>query len=126
MPERGQNIYIVDDDPGVCKALSRLMHSADYMPHSFPSGSALLGHERIEPDACIICDLFMPGMNGLEVLSRLKERLPGCSFIFISAHADGAAADEAKRTGAGFFQKPFDGDALLDAVQMIATEETAP
>jgi FixJ family two-component response regulator len=108
-------IAIVDDDASVCRALKRLIRSLGMDAETFGSGEAFLGSAAAQPPAqadCLILDLQMPGMSGLEVQARLAEgSLP---IIFVTAHDEAGARELALRSGAiAFLRKPFDDEALI-------------
>jgi len=110
-------ISIVDDDESVREAIESLMKSVGYIAKVFPSAGDFLKSEHLSDTGCLILDLQMPGMSGLELQSRLvasKSRVP---IIFISAHSDAEVRARALEAGAvGFLQKPFSEDALLSAI----------
>lgn len=111
-------ISIVDDDESVRDAIESLLKSVGYIAKVFPSAGDFLRSGQLDDTGCLILDVQMPGMSGLELQSRLmasKSRVP---IIFISAHADAEARARALEAGAvGFLQKPFSEDALLNAIK---------
>ena len=112
-------ISIVDDDESVREAIESLMKSVGYTAKVFPSAADFLSSENLDDTGCLILDVQMPGMSGLELQTRLvasKCRIP---IIFISAHSDADARARALDAGAvGFLQKPFSEDALLNAINL--------
>lgn len=110
-------ISIVDDDESVREAIKSLMKSVGYIAKVFPSAGDFLRSNYVNDTCCLILDVQMPGMTGLELQSRLvasKSRVP---IVFISAHGDAEARARALEAGAvGFLQKPFSEDALLSAI----------
>lgn len=110
-------ISIVDDDESVREALESLIKSVGYIAKVFPSAGDFLSSGQLDGTGCLILDVQMPGMTGLELQSRLtasKSRVP---IIFISAHSDAEARARAFDAGAvGFLQKPFSEEALLNAI----------
>jgi FixJ family two-component response regulator len=110
-------ISIVDDDESVREAIESLMKSVGYIAKVFPSAGDFLRSGHLNDTGCLILDVQMPGMSGLELQNRLvasKSRVP---IIFISAHSDAEARARALEAGAvGFLQKPFSEDALLNAI----------
>jgi FixJ family two-component response regulator len=119
-------IAIVDDDESVREALESLMKSVGYIAKVFPSAGDFLSLGHLDDTSCMILDVQMPGMSGLELQSRLiaaKRRIP---IIFISAHSDADARARAIEAGAvGFLQKPFSEDALLNAIDSCLTDSHA-
>lgn len=110
-------ISIVDDDGSVREAIESLMKSVGYIAEAFPSAGDFLTSGRLDDTGCLILDVQMPGMTGLELQDHLiasKSRIP---IIFISAHCDAESRARALEAGAvGFLQKPFSEDALLNAI----------
>jgi CheY-like chemotaxis protein len=117
---RGQEttIYVVDDDPSVGKALSRLFRSVDYRVETFPSALKFLGAKRGPGPACLVLDYRMPRMGGLDLHRHLTASWAGIPIIFITGHGDMDLAVQAVKGGAvDFLPKPFDDQDLLDAVR---------
>ena len=111
-------ISIVDDDESVREAIESLMKSVGYIAKVFSSAGEFLKSEYLNDTGCLILDLQMPGMSGLELQSRLAASRSRVPIIFISAHSDAEARARALEAGAiGFLQKPFSEDALLDAIK---------
>ncbi len=110
-------ICIIDDDGSVRDALRRLMDSAGMEAEAFASAEEFLASASLPRATCLILDVRMPGMDGLELQRRLSLRGSRTPIIFISAHADEEMRSRAMKAGAAaFFVKPFRNDALLDAV----------
>jgi len=111
-------ISIVDDDKSVREAIESLMKSVGYIAKAFPSAGDFLSSGHLDDTGCLILDVQMPGMSGLELQNHLvasKKRIP---IIFISAHTDAEAQARALEAGAvGFLQKPFSEDSLLNAIK---------
>jgi FixJ family two-component response regulator len=113
-----EQVFIVDDDPDVREATSFLVSTAGHPAVSFETPEALL--QRLTPDSegCLILDVRLPGMNGLELQRELGERDIRLPIIFITGHGDIPMAVEAVNAGAlDFLEKPFDNDALLARVE---------
>ncbi len=111
-------VHIVDDDWAVLDSLSLLFRAEGCAVRAHVSANAFL--ETINPDdaGCVVTDVRMPGVSGLDLLAALKERRAPMPVIVMTAHGDIPLAVEAMRRGAvDFFEKPFDGDALLVAVR---------
>jgi len=116
MPEN-PTISIVDDDPAVRDALWRLMDSAGLPATAFASAEEFLASPSRDETTCLILDVRMPGMDGLELQRQLAASNWNVPIIFISAHAEPGAREQAMETGAvEFFEKPFNSAALLDAI----------
>ena len=113
----------VDDDRRVLDSLAMLMESAGYTPQSFTSAEEVLQSPALAAAACVIADVRMPGLDGLELQRRIRLVRPELPVILISAHGDDAVRNRALRDGAtAFFDKPFDGAALLIAISKALSE----
>ena len=111
-------IYIVDDDAEVRSALSLLMSTAEIETRAFPTAEAFLEAVDLERPSCILLDVRLPGMSGLELLERLAQHRSTATAIMITGHGDVPMAVEAMKAGAfHFVEKPFDPEALLQCVQ---------
>jgi FixJ family two-component response regulator len=109
-------ISIVDDDESVRDALKSLIDSMGFRAVVFASGEAFLNSPYISQTDCLIADVRMPGMSGLELQERLNATNP-LPIVFISAHDDGEARARGLRAGAvDFLKKPFSEDALVRAI----------
>ena len=122
-------VYLVDDNEAFRRSTAWLLEAADLDVVDFASGMALLGALQIEPpparDACLVSDMRMPQMSGLELMEELRTRRIALPVIFITAHGDVPLAVEAMRRGAAhFLEKPFEGELLVEAVR-FATREPA-
>lgn len=110
-------VFVVDDDDAVRDSLTILLESAGYRAKPYGSGRALL--EAVGPEArgCIIADVRMPGMDGLELQQALAQRGVGLPVIIMTGHGDVPIAVRAMKAGAiDFVEKPFAEDAILSAV----------
>ena len=111
-------IYIVDDDSSARKGVGRLLAANDYRVETFNSANEFLANEVNPAAACLVLDVAMPGIGGLDLQNRLSEK--GCMLpiIFITGHGDVPSSVRAMKGGAvDFLLKPFDGKDLLDAVE---------
>ncbi|WP_421696098.1 response regulator transcription factor [Aestuariivirga sp.] len=120
MPSQPQAplIAIVDDDPGVRGSVDSLLRSAGLAGRSFPCAEALLCCGEESRIACIITDLHMPGMSGIELQAELARRGWRQPLIVMTAFPSAAAREQALASGAlAFLTKPIDPDALLAAVE---------
>src|SRR3984957_5922050 len=109
-------IAIVDDDPWVRRSLDRLMRSAGFKTECFGSAEEFL-ESADDFLGCVILDLKLPGMNGLELQRRLADEDRKIPIVFVSAHDDMASKSQALKAGAtAFLNKPFGDETLLDAV----------
>jgi FixJ family two-component response regulator len=113
-----QLIAIVDDDDDVRSAVHAMLKSEGFLPLSFASAEEFLGSGKLGEAACLIADLEMPGMNGLELQARLAEDGERIPIIFITGYGDGTTRTRAMEAGAlDFLEKPFDDEVLLERVR---------
>jgi two-component system response regulator FixJ len=111
-------VHIIDDDEGLRESLAFLLRSAALEVRSFESAKAFLDALPCAVPGCVITDVRMPDMSGIELLRRLKELKLGVPVIVITGHGDIALAVEAMKMGAAdFFEKPFDDDLLVASVR---------
>jgi two-component system, LuxR family, response regulator FixJ len=111
-------VHIIDDDDGLRESLAFLLRSADLEVRSFDSAKAFLDVLPHAAPGCVITDVRMPEMSGIELLRRLKELKIGVPVIVITGHGDIGLAVEAMKIGAAdFFEKPFDDDLLVASVR---------
>src|SRR6266852_1503260 len=110
-------ISIVDDDDSLRNSLDNLIGSVGFRAQGFPSAEALLSSNQLHDTACLILDVRLPGMNGLELQRRIDAgdwRIP---IIFVTSHADGDAQARALKAGAvAYLYKPFRDEQLLNAI----------
>ena len=110
-------VVVVEDDPSMRQALTRILRVAGYLPLTFDSGEALIDDGSAAGAACLILDVQLPGMTGLELRSRLVRDGPAVPVIFITAYDEPEARLKASEAGAvAFLTKPFAGRDLIDAV----------
>lgn len=110
-------VHLIDDDEDVRRALAFLLGTAGLAVKVYESASAFLDRADIAATECIVTDVRMPGVDGLELLRRLKEKGSTAPVIVMTGHADVAMAVEAMKNGAvDFIEKPFSDDVLLGAI----------
>jgi FixJ family two-component response regulator len=110
-------VAIVDDDDSVRGTLQELLRSAGLSSQGFDSAEAFLGSGNQQKTACLITDIRMPGMSGLELQARLNSERCRIPTIFITAHGDEEMRFQALRAGAvEFLSKPFDDEVLIESV----------
>jgi FixJ family two-component response regulator len=116
--EKSKVVAIVDDDEFIRDALHGLMRAAGFPALAFASGEEFLNSGELERTACLIADIRMPGMSGLELQSELKKDHHRIPIIFITAQGDEKMRMQALRAGAvKFLTKPLDRGVLLDSVR---------
>jgi two-component system, LuxR family, response regulator FixJ len=124
-PERC--VYIVDDDEAVRDSLSVLLESRTYAVKSFGSAPEFLTAAPSLPLGCLIVDIRMPGMDGLELQQRLIERALDFPLIVITGHGDVPLAVRAMKAGAvDFIEKPFTSEAILNSLGTALSRLSAP
>jgi FixJ family two-component response regulator len=117
---RATIVYIVDDDDAVRCGLAKLLQSAGLDPRPYGSAADFLAEVANQTGACILLDITMPRMTGLQVQSRLRERLIELPVITVSARDDDETRYWARSLGARMFlRKPVDAQALLDAISWV-------
>lgn len=122
-------VFVVDDEHSVRDALSLLLSLRGYATATFASAEDFIGALQPEWHGCIVADIRMSGMSGLEMQQRLRDSQCRLPIIFITAHGDVAAARQAFLAEAvDFIEKPFDGEVLLSAIDkaMSASPPPAP
>lgn len=123
-----RNIYIavVDDDESICRSLSRLLRAAHFQPITYLSAEAFLADKNHPRFDCLVLDIQLGGMSGLELrkrLSAVNERTP---VVFITAHDEPEVREQAEASGcAGFFRKTASGTDVLAAIRRATDWERA-
>ena len=113
-----QLVAIVDDDRSVQRALKDLMESAGLSAQSFASGEEFLESDQRSETGCLVADIRMPGMSGLELQANLMAQGSHIPIIFITARGDANVKMQALKAGAvDFLAKPFDDEVLLERVR---------
>ena len=119
MTEERPVVYVVDDDPSVRKAMERLLNSTGHEAKIFASASEFLDFKYPDTPACLILDVKMPKLGGLELQDRLAEKDISFPIIFITGYGTVPASVKAFKAGAmDFLQKPFKEEELLNAVSL--------
>jgi FixJ family two-component response regulator len=117
-PKENKLVAIVDDDDSVRGTLQELLRSAGFPSRAFESAEAFLGSGHQQETACLITDIRMPGMSGLELQAKLNAQRCKIPTIFITAHGDEEMRFQALRAGAvEFLSKPFDDEVLIDSIR---------
>jgi two-component system, LuxR family, response regulator FixJ len=118
-------VIVVDDDASVANSTCRLIRALGMRAEAFFSGADLLNSRRAAEASCLILDVRMPNLDGLQLQRRLKEIRPSVRVIFFSAHAGKGEEEQALRSGAvGFLRKPVHREELLRVIRM-ALERTS-
>jgi FixJ family two-component response regulator len=118
-----RRISIVDDDASIREALKSLMRSVNFNVEAFPSAEEFLASDRARDTECLILDVYLPGMSGLELQERLKSQHSAIPVIFITAHADELSRRRAMNAGAAeFLAKPVRRETLFQAIASVTRE----
>jgi FixJ family two-component response regulator len=118
------SVFVVDDDPSVCKAVSRLLRSAGWEVHAFTSAAEFLQYDRPDATSCLVLDVQLPGLDGLELQHSLALGHVALPIIFITGHGDIPMTVHAMKSGAAdFLSKPIDDVALLSAVEQALAKD---
>jgi two-component system response regulator FixJ len=124
MSETPAIVYVVDDDAAVRDSLRLLLKSVGLLCETFESATEFLDSLDGNGRACLVADIRMPGMSGLELQAELNKRQVHLPLIFITGHGDVPMAVDAMKAGAlDFLQKPFRDQDLLDRINQALTED---
>jgi len=111
-------VFVVDDDISVRESLELLIRTEGWQPETFASAQEFLDHPRVPVPSCLVLDISLPGLNGLELQKRIAMERTDMPIIFITGHGDVPKTVQAMKAGAiEFLTKPFGDDVLLNAVR---------
>ncbi|MGA7674605.1 MAG: response regulator FixJ [Rhizomicrobium sp.] len=111
-------VFVVDDDPDVRDSLAMLLESSGYAAQCYESAAAFLASESPNARGCLIVDIQMPDMTGLELQNQLVARRSPLAVVVMTGHGDIPIAVQAMKAGAvDFLEKPFEDDVLLDSIR---------
>jgi FixJ family two-component response regulator len=117
-------VAIIDDNEALCSSMVDLMHSVGYRSEPFASAEMLLASSDLLSFDCVIADIHMPGMGGLNLVRKLKERGMATPVILITALPDKHLDDDAISVGAqGLLRKPFETSDLLDYIERNLSDD---
>jgi FixJ family two-component response regulator len=117
-------VFVVDDDASVRKSLTRVVTSAGYAVEAFASAREFLAREPFVGPCCVVLDVRMPGLTGLDLQDALAGAGHRMPIVFITGHGDISMSVKAMKGGAvDFLTKPFDVENLLDAIQRAVTKD---
>lgn len=127
MPERGSLVvYVVDDDAGIRDSLALMLGLAGYATRLFADAESFLAAFEPAWSGCVVADLRLPGLSGVELQARIRERGSSIPFVMITAHGDVRAARDAFRAQAvDFIEKPFEDAQLRAAIDSAFDLESA-
>jgi FixJ family two-component response regulator len=120
-------VYVVDDDPSVREGLERLLHAAGWEVETFASAKEFLAHRKENIPSCLVLDVGLPGLSGLDLQKRILEANREIPIVFITGHKDVPTSVRAMKAGAvEFLVKPFSEEDLLAAIhQAIKRDQSA-
>jgi FixJ family two-component response regulator len=124
-PDQQTSIVVVEDDAGMSKAIARLLRAAGFHPVSFASAEELLQTKAADDASCLVLDIHLPGLSGLELARLLATSGRAKPVIFITGQDEGPLRDEAQRLGCAYFRKPFEGKALLAAIRRAIEQDSS-
>jgi FixJ family two-component response regulator len=111
-------ISVIDDDASVRAATNNLLSSHGYVVHAFASAEEFLQSARLDDSSCVIADVQMPAMSGLDLLAHMRAQGYGAPFVFITAFPEESVRARAMKAGAtGFLAKPFVAPDLITCVE---------
>ena len=117
-PKTSQTIVVIDDDDAVRDSLAALLSSAGFRVNTYASGPSFLESEDVQRAGCLIVDLEMPGLSGLDVFNQMIAEGVSVPVILISGNCGTTAWERAKQASfAACLEKPFSDDRLLEAVE---------
>ncbi len=119
-PEAAYTVYIVDDDDAVRDSLAEMLELEGFDPQGFASSEEFLDHFHPAGDACLLLDVRMPGMDGIELLETLGRRQHHLPVIVMSGNQDATTKARALRAGAAdFLDKPLNVDRLIESLEAV-------
>ena len=120
-------VAVVDDDESVCRSFGRLLRTAGFQPITYASAEAFLGDTKRPRFDCLVLDIQLEGMSGLELSQRLSAVKDTIPVIFITAHDEPGVRAEAQATGcAGYFRKTDPGSLVLEAITRAVNPSSPP
>jgi len=126
MTEAGGVVFVIDDDPSMRESLKNLIRSVGLRAEAFGSADEFLGSKRLHGPGCLVLDVRMPGMSGLDLQKRMVEAGTDIPIIFLTGHADIPMSVQAMKAGAAeFLTKPVREQDLLDAIQQALERDRA-
>jgi FixJ family two-component response regulator len=127
MPQKSFTIYVVDDDESIRRALKRLLRSVGHHAVTFDSAEEFMDSAPERGDGCLVLDIRLPGITGLDLHEKLSASGMKYPVIFMTAHDNPQWRQRAKEAGAvACLRKPFDEQLLLDAIQLARRKGTGP
>jgi FixJ family two-component response regulator len=126
MPEPAATVFVVEDDPSVREALAGLIRSAGWSVEVFDSAHEFLARPKPEAPSCLVLDIGLPGLSGLDLQARMAAHHNDVPIVFITGHGDIPMSVRAMKAGAvEFLTKPFVDQDLLDGIQVAIDRDRA-
>ena len=123
VPRESFTVYVIEDDESIRRAIGRLLRSFGYHALTFESAEEFLDSTAGASEGCLILDIRLPGMTGLDLHERLASSRAKYSVIFMTAHDRPQWQERAKKAGAlAYLKKPFGDQSLLDAIETAYTK----
>jgi FixJ family two-component response regulator len=123
VPQESFTVYVVDDDESIRRALKRLLRSMGYHAVTFESAEDFMEATSCRGEGCLVLDISLPGMTGLDLQEKLASSGAKYPVIFMTAHDNPHWQERAKKAGAvAYLRKPFDEQSLLGAIQLACHE----
>ena len=118
-----EQVFLVDDDAGVRRSLARVLNDEGFSVEQFDSAEAFLARAEPPLEGCIVLDVTMPGLDGLELQARLRDAGRDLPIVFVTGYGDIPMSVRAIKAGAAdFLTKPVEGDALNAAIRAAIAE----
>src|SRR5262245_11172257 len=122
-PLRRPTVVVVDDDAAVRNSLKFSLEIEGFAVCAYAAGADLLDGADLAGCSCLVIDQNMPGLNGLDLLARLRERRIAAPAILITGHANQAVQKRAATAGVAIVEKPFLGNSLVDSIRQMVSPE---
>jgi len=113
-------VAVIDDDESVCRSFGRLLRAAGMQPVTYDSAEAFLGDAKRPQFSCLVLDIQLGGISGIELARRLADVGARTPIVFITGHDDPEARSAAEALGAAYFRKTDSGKEVLDAIRKAA------
>jgi FixJ family two-component response regulator len=126
MPDSSATVFVVEDDPSVREALAGLIRSAGWNVEVFVSAHQFMAHPQVDAPSCLVLDVGLPGLSGLDLQTRMAEQHNDVPIVFITGNGDVPMSVRAMKAGAiEFLTKPFLDQDLLDGIQVAIDRNRA-
>jgi FixJ family two-component response regulator len=116
-PVPNRLVLVIDDDPGVRNSLKFSLEVEGFTVRDYSSANELLSESEIADAGCLVIDYYLPEMNGLEMLNRLRDRRVAAPAILITSHPSASVRQRAAEAGVTIVEKPLLGNALVEGIR---------